>query len=145
MRSPCVGHDVAMVVLDGVEAEHLEFALLVAGHDVEPPAAAADVVDGRAELGEMQRVPAVQDVHGRDEQDALGERCEPGRDDQRIGRHLAELHLPAVAALAQPLRKAEHEVEAQFLGTNGAPGVVVEGPAGVPGSRRRAPGTRLDG
>jgi len=93
----------------------------------------------------MQRVPAVKDVDGRDEQDAFGQRGEPGRDDQRIGRHLTELHLPAVATLAQPLREAEHEVEAQLLGTHGAPGIVVERPAGVSWGRRRTPRARLDG
>jgi len=56
----------------------------------------------------------------------------------------SEPHLPAVAALAEPLGEAEHEVESQLLGADGAFGVVLEVPRRPARQRRRAPRALLE-
>ena len=103
-----VGHHVAVVVLDRLEAEHAVFARLVAGDDVDPPSATRDVVHRRAELGDMERMPSIEDVHRVDQHDRLGQRRQGRVGDDRIDLVLAEAHLAAIAAFPEPLRQTEH-------------------------------------
>src|SRR5262249_29259389 len=70
---------------------------------------------------------------------------EARRDEQRVGRVGAELHLPAIAALPEPLGQAEHEVESQLVGADRALGVVVEAPRRAAAPRGWAPRALLQG
>ena len=80
-----VGHLVASVVLDVVTAEHARFSWRVAGHDVDAPAPTRDVIEGRSELGYVQRMPrAEQHVDRRDQQDAFGYRAECRDRNERV-------------------------------------------------------------
>ena len=67
----------------------------------------AHVVDDRAVFGEMQRVPAVKDVHGGEQQGVLGERRQTGLCDERIDGIFTETDIAAVSALAHPLGERE--------------------------------------
>ena len=59
-------------MLDVLAAEHSSFARRIAGYDVDPPTPARDVIDRRAELGYVQRMPwSEQHVDRRDQQDVL--------------------------------------------------------------------------
>ena len=70
-----VGLAVALIVLDGGLTEAPVFAMAMPGHQVQAPAALADMVKGGAELGQVQWMPgAIEHMQGRDQQDARGYR-----------------------------------------------------------------------
>ena len=140
-----VRHRVALVVVDLLVAEHARFAGHEPGHDVETPPAVGDVVDGRAELGEIKRMPRpVEHVDGRDEKDALGDHGERGRGDERVERLLAKPDSSAGAAFSHPLREPEGQIESQRLGALGEPGVIVELPRRAARQARWRPAAALD-
>ena len=138
-----LGHGVALIVRDRRQAEHAEFALLVTGDNVQAPAAAAHVIDDGTIFGEVQRMPAIEDVYRGDQQHIPGDRRQPGRGDERVDGVLAEFDFAAVTALAHPLRQGEDEIEAKFVGLDGAFGIVVKVPRGLARRLRGAPGALL--
>src|SRR6516165_10589426 len=102
-------------MLDRLETKHLKFAFLVTGHDIEPPPSTAHIVNSGSELREMQGMPAIKNVDGGNQDDALSQSSKAGRDQKRIGRFVAKSHLCAIAALAHPRRQREDQVESQFF------------------------------
>ena len=141
-----VGLAVALIVLDGCLAEAPVFAMTMPGHQVQPPAALADVIQGGAELGQVQRVPgAVEHMQGGDQQNPLGHRRQRRLGDKGIQRLVVVTDIAPVAALAQPFGEGKHQVKAQRFGAQGQLAVVVEGPGGAAWQRRRAPAAGLYG
>ncbi len=130
-------------MLDLVPAKHLVLHLAVAGDDIDAPAPARDMVQGRTPLGQVQRVQrAVEHMDGRDQHDAPGDRGQRGRGGKRIQRIPVE-H-PAIAALGQPLRQRKHQIESQVFRLQHQVLVVIKAPVGAARQGRGTPAARLD-
>ena len=74
------------------------------GHDIQSPLAARHVVERRSHLCEVQRMPVVQDVCGRDENDFARRRCGSRGHQHGVKRIFAICGFAAVALCAKPLR-----------------------------------------
>jgi hypothetical protein len=134
---------IALVMVDARPAEHLMLDRTVAGHHVDPPAAAGDVVERGSEFGEMQWTPRpVEHMHRRDQQDAAGHCGERAHRDE--GVECRAIEHAAIAALGQPLRQPEYEIEAEGFCPLRQHLVVIEGPGRRPRQGGRAPSARLD-
>ena len=104
---PFLGVIVAVAVLTGIDAEHVELAFVPADHDVEPEAAFADVIGGDHLLRRHHRIED-QRMHGAEHGDAPGaaeEASGPGDGFQR--RAL----IVGVAAIPLPAADRQHEVD----------------------------------
>jgi len=131
-------------VLDGGLAEAPVFAMAMPGHQVQPPAALADVIQGGAEFGQVQRVPgAVEHMQSGDQQDSLSHRRQRCLGDKRVQRLVVVTDVAPIASLAQPFGEGKHQIEAQRFGAQGQLAVVVEGPGGAAWQCRRAPAPGL--
>jgi len=82
-------------------------------------------------------------MHGGNQHDAAGDRRHRGERDEAV-QCLTVQHA-AIAAFWQPLRQAEHEIEAQALRLTHQVGVVVEAPVGGARQFGRTPPAGLDG
>ena len=139
-----IGLAITLIMFDGCLPKTPVLAMPVAGHQVQAPTAFADVVQGGAELGQMQRMPrAVKYVQGGDQQDSLGHRRQCCLGDKGVQRLIVITNIATVAALAQPFGQGEHQIETQRFGAQGQLAVVVECPGGAARQSRRAPATRL--
>ena len=92
--------------------EHVELFLVPAADDVEPGAAAADVVDRHQRLGREHRMDQ-RNVHGRKDRDVPGDcghRRGVRQGFERRGAHLC------FAAVALPARDRKNELDAGLVG-----------------------------
>ena len=110
-----------VVVLRQVDAHRVVLRLVPAGDDVEPGAAAADLVDGGHLLRGDERVVERGVDRGEDE-DALRLGEQPGGERDRVEHALVEVRL---AAVPDPARDRQHEVEPDLVGEPAQPEVVV--------------------
>ena len=110
-----------VVVLRQVDAHRVVLGLVPAGDDVEAGAAAADLVDGGHLLGGDERVVERGVDRGEDE-DALRLGEQPRCERDGIEHALVEVGL---AAVPDPARDREHEVEPHLVGEPAEPEVVV--------------------
>ena len=95
-----------------LDAEHLEFALVPADHDVEPEATLADVVGGDHLLGRDDRMKQRR-MHRAEHGDALGRLQQPAGPGHGFERRLL---IAGVAAVALPAADRQQEVDAGLVG-----------------------------
>ena len=69
------GHEVTLVPRNALQAEHRHLMRMKSGHDIQSPPGARHALERRAHLCEVQRMPVVQDVCSRDENDFARRRC----------------------------------------------------------------------
>ena len=69
------GHEVTLVPRNAIQAEHRHFMRMKSGHDIQSPPGARHALERRAHLCEVQRMPVVQDVCSRDENDFARRLC----------------------------------------------------------------------
>ena len=91
------GHEVTLVPRNAIQAEHRHFMRMKSGHDIQSPLAACHVVERRSHLCEVQRMPVVQDVCGRDVNDLACKRCFSRGYQHRVQRIFAIGGFAAVA------------------------------------------------
>ena len=109
-----VRHVVSFVVPDRLpEAERRHLAFRIAGDDVQAPAAARDVIDSRAELGDMQRMKPVGDVRCGKQAEPLGDRRGRRGRGQKIERSTVVVGL---ATLTEPAPEWDLVIEPDLLG-----------------------------
>ena len=130
-------------MLDRRQTEHAELGRLVPGDHVDSPAALADPIERRPELGELKGMPAIKDMDGGDEEDVAGDGAQSGRYHQRIHGFIPELGDTAIAAFPQPLGESECQVETQPIGAGSALRVVRELPVGSASQGACIPATVL--
>ncbi|GCC49754.1 hypothetical protein chiPu_0033887, partial [Chiloscyllium punctatum] len=115
----------------------------VAGHDIDPPAPSRNMIQRGTVFGEMQGMDRpVEHVDRRDQHDPRRDSGKRSGRDERIERFARKD--AAVAALRQPLRQREHEIEAELFGAEREIAIVVERPRRRARQGRRAPATSLD-
>jgi len=116
----------AIGVLANLGAEHGELLRIPAADDVEPGAAAADVIDGGQRLGGIDRMHD-RHVHRHEQADLLRHRGEARGPGKGLERPLAHVILAAEAA---PARDRQKEFEPRAVGDTGRVQIVV--PTGAP-------------
>ena len=91
------GHEVTLVPRNAFQAQHRHLMRMKSGHDIQSPLAARHVVERRSHLCEVQRMPVVQDVCGRDVNDLACKRCFSRGYQHRVQRIFAIGGFAAVA------------------------------------------------
>ena len=91
------GHEVTLVPRNAFQAQHRHLMRMKSGHDIQSPLAACHVVERRSHLCEVQRMPVVQDVCGRDGNDFARRRCGSRGHQHRVQRIFAIGGFAAVA------------------------------------------------
>ena len=109
---PLLGIVVARLVIALLDAEHLEFALVPSGDDVQRETALADVVGGDELLRGNDRMEQRR-VDGAEHGDALGRLQQAAGPGHRLQRRAVEI---GVAAVAFPAADRQHEIDAGFVG-----------------------------
>jgi hypothetical protein len=107
-------------------AEHVELALIPSGDDVEPGAAAADVIDGDQRLGGKHRMHH-RHMDRRKDRDLLRHRAQCGGKRKGLEAQRADI---AFAAKSLPARNRQDELEAGAIDHLGDVGDLR--PAGLP-------------
>ena len=133
---PFLGKFVTIVMVPLRHAEHLEFALVPAGDDVQPEAALADMIGGDHFFGGDQGMEQRR-VHGAEDRDPLRRRQETAGPGDGLERRAVKV---ARAAIAFPAADRQKKIDSRLVGD--ARHLQTIGPAREPAFRHQRSGAR---